>query len=111
MKEVIIINRDTMGSGSQELGKRLIIAFVKKLWASPIKPEAIIFYNGAVKLLTSAGGCLEALHFLEEAGVDLVACGSCVNFFDLNKQLRVGRISSMEEILDMIQKAQKVVTI
>ena len=111
MKEVIILNDDAMGRGSEELGKKLIGAFLTKLWASPIKPDAIIFYNGAVKLLTTSGGCLEALHFLEEAGVDIVACGTCVNFFKLEGQVNIGRISGMEEILMLIQKAKKVVTI
>lgn len=111
MKEVIIFNDDSMGRGSQELGKKLMGTFLTKLWASPIKPDAIIFYNGAVRLLTPGGGCLDALHFLEKAGVDIVACGTCVNFFKLEEEVSVGRISGMEEILVLIQKAEKVVTI
>lgn len=111
MKEIIILNQETMGGGSEELGRKLMSAFLTKLWASPVKPEAILFYNGAVKLLTLGGGCLEALHALEKAGVDLVACGTCVNYFELDGKIGVGRISGMEEILTLIQKAKKVVTI
>ncbi|NLY35812.1 MAG: sulfurtransferase-like selenium metabolism protein YedF [Tissierellia bacterium] len=111
MKEVIIINDDAMGRGSKELGKKLIGTFLTKLWASPIKPDAIIFYNGAVKLLTIGGGSHQALHFLEKAGVDLIACGTCVSYFELEEQINLGRISGMEEILMLIQKAEKVVTI
>lgn len=111
MKEVIILNGNTMGHGSDELGRKLISVFLKKLWASPTKPDAVLFYNEAVRLLTLEGGCVEALHGLQEAGVDLVACGTCVDHFDLKEEIQVGRISGMEEILSIIQKAQKVVTI
>ncbi|NLY73210.1 MAG: sulfurtransferase-like selenium metabolism protein YedF [Tissierellia bacterium] len=111
MKNVIILRDDAMGGGSQELGRKLMGTFLLKLWGSSKKPEGIIFYNGGVKLLTAAGGSLEALEALEKQGVDLVACGTCIDFFGIGDQIEVGRVSGMEEILDIIQTAEKVVTI
>lgn len=111
MKNVIVLREDQMGGGSQELGKRLITTFLTKLWASKEKPDAVIFYNAGVKLLTAQAGALDSLKALEEYGVDLVACGTCVDFFEIKDEVQVGRVSGMEEILDIIQAADKVMTI
>ncbi len=111
MKNVMIMHAPTMGRGCDELGQKLIGVFFKKLWSNPEKPDAIIFYNESVRLLTKEGGCVEALHGLEEAGVDLVACGTCINHFDIAEDVQVGRVSGMEEIVSLIQGAEKVVTI
>ncbi len=111
MKKIFIINDDTMGGGSRELGKKLINSFLLKLWASKLKPDALVFYNAGVKLLTSQGGNLIPLNGLRDAGVDLLACGTCLDYFKIADDVAVGRVSNMEEILDLIQKAEKVVTI
>lgn len=111
MKTVFIINSEHMGHGDDDLGATIMGAFYKKLWASPEKPAAILFYNSAVKLLTKAGGSLEALHALREAGVDLIACGTCVNQFELQDEIAEGRISGMEEMVAQMMSADKVVTL
>lgn len=108
---VFIINSEFMGHGDNDLGSTIIGAFFKKLWASPQKPSAILFYNSGVKLLTKQGGQLEALHELHNKGVDLIACGTCVDKFQLKDEIVEGRISGMEEILQVMMKAEKVVTI
>lgn len=111
MKTVFILNSQYMGHGNDELGETIMGAFFKKLWASPDKPVAILFYNGGVKLLTKAAGHLDALHHLHTAGVDLIACGTCVDKFQLQDEIAEGRISGMEEILQTMMQADKVITI
>ena len=111
MKTVFIINSQYMGQGDDELGATIMSAFWKKLWVSQTKPEAVLFYNSGVKLLTKAGGQLEALHALHGAGVDLIACGTCVDKFGLQSDIAEGRISGMEEMLQQMLSADKVVTI
>lgn len=111
MKTVFIINSERMGHGDDELGAGIMGAFWKKLWARRKKPEAILFYNSGVKLLTRDGGQLEALHALHEAGVDLIACGTCVDKFGIREQVEEGRISGMEEMIEQMMQATKVVTI
>lgn len=94
----LIVNSECMGSGSDELGHQLIGSFFRKLWGSENKPARILFYNSAVKLLAKGSPVLEALDGLSEAGVDLIACGTCVTYFDLKDKIVVGRISDMTEI-------------
>ena len=98
MKKTLIVNSELMGSGSDELGRQLIGSFFRKLWAADNKPRRILFYNSAVKLLAKGSPVLEALNGLAEAGVDLIACGTCVTYFDLKENIIVGRVSDMTEI-------------
>ena len=111
MKTAYIINSDTMGGGNDELGSKLINGFFRKIWAKENKPDVIIFYNTAVKLLVKASEVLDSLQGLADAGVEMLACGTCIDFFDLKKKIVVGRISDMQEITDVMTNAEKVVTI
>lgn len=111
MNTVMIINQLGMGSGSPELGQVLMGAFLKKVWAREDLPSTICFYNEGVKLLASGSNVLDALDGLERAGVDLLACGTCLNHYAIADDLRVGQVSGMEEIVDRMMRADKVITI
>jgi len=62
-------------------------------------------------LLASGSSVLDALEGLAAAGVDLVACGTCVGHFQLKDQLATGRVSDMQEIVSQMMAAEKVITI
>lgn len=111
MKNVIIINSEYMGKGNDELGKTLIGVFLRKLWAKEEKPDAIILYNSAVKLIAKESSVLDAFDGLSSAGVDILACGTCVEFYQLKESVVVGRISNMDEISSLLLSADKVITI
>ena len=111
MKTVYILKSEFMGEGNDELGHKLMGAFLKKIWSRKQKPEAIIFYNSAVKLLAAGSMYLDALHGLQDSGVDLIACGTCIDFYGLTDTIEVGRVSGMEEIVDVTQTVDSVVTL
>lgn len=111
MNKVIILNNENMGQGDDELGYKLTGAFLKKIWAKKDKPAAIIFYNSGVKLLASSSSYLDALHGLYDSGVDLVACGTCIDTYNLRDEIKVGRISGMEEIVNLMMNADDTITI
>ncbi len=111
MRKTLIINSEFMGHGSEELGRQLIGSFLRKLWGMDNKPEKILFYNSGVKLLARGSSVLEALDGLQQAGVDLIACGTCVTYFDLKNRIMVGRVSSMDEIASCIVSNRATVTI
>lgn len=108
---VFVINSESMGNGDEALGKILVGAFLKKVWAKNEKPEAILFYNSGVKLLHKEAGLMETMVGLEEAGVDLVACGTCLNHYEMKDAVVAGRVSGMEEIVATMMKADKTITI
>nr|WP_302597603.1 DsrE family protein [uncultured Cellulosilyticum sp.] len=109
--EVVIINSDTLGRGDEEVGRTLLGTFLRKVLASLDKPDAIIFYNSGVKLVTRDSHFRDILEALESGGVELLACGTCVYSVCGKRSLAVGRITDMEEIADIVLKAQKVVTL
>lgn len=111
MQKVIILNNESFGSGDEVLGKRLMGAFLRKLWAAQKKPDAIICYNSAVKLMAKGSEVLDAMTGLFDAGVDILACGTCVDFFKLTESVEAGRVSNMEEIASIMMKADSVVTV
>jgi hypothetical protein len=110
MKTAVILHSDSLGRGSEELGKNMTAGFLRKLWASDKKPETIIFYNSAVHLLIDKSTVLDALTGLEKAGVDLVACQTCIGFYELEKKIVIGRVVDMQAIVSILMKADKVIT-
>ena len=107
----VVINSEFLGSGSNELGSKLMGSFFRKIWASAQKPDRIIFYNSGVKLLAQGSPVLDAMEALANAGVDLIACGTCVAFFGLQDKLAFGRVSTMEEIASIITGSAGTVTV
>ncbi len=108
---VVILNGEQMGRGDEALGAKLVGNFLRTLAAVGPRPDAIVFYNAAVKLLGPGSAHLEALRQLEEDGVDLLACLTCLEFFDLTRVLAVGHVSDMREIVQRTLGAAKVVTV
>jgi len=108
---VVIVPGETMGRGDDGLGAKLLGNFLQTLTAVEEKPDAIVFYNAAVRLLAPASPHLEALEALEAAGVDLLACVTCLEFYSLRDGLAVGAVSNMREIVQRTFRASKVVTL
>ena len=110
MKTVVIINTERLGVGDIDLGDKLIGSFLRKMWASEVKPDTMIFYHAGVKLLTKGSQVLDAIEGFANAGVDLVACGTCIGYYDVRDEVMFGRVSDMAEIVGLIMSADKVVT-
>jgi len=106
---VVQITAATMGSGDDELGALLLRSFLKTQAQLERKPDAILFYNDGVKLCCEGSYLLDDLRGLEAAGVEIIACGTCLNFFELADQLRVGRVTDMLEIAGRLADAGSIV--
>ena len=107
---MVTITGEGLGRGDDELGRRLMIKFVGQLATQPHKPHAVAFYNAGVRLLVKASPVLDALQALEREGVDLIACGTCVEHFGIREDLAAGRISDMREIVAMMLASGTVIT-
>ncbi len=111
MKTVFILNAEGMGRGDDALGQRILTTALSKVSGPFPGLEAIVFFNGGVKLLAEGSPVLPPLAGLHDAGVELVACGTCVDHFQLRDKLKVGRVSGMDEILRLLAAAEKVITL
>jgi selenium metabolism protein YedF len=108
---VLFINKDRIGHGSDELGNNLIKAFIATLKDLSVQPKTICFMNSGVKLTVQGAETLSYLKELEEKGVELLVCGTCLGYFSLKEQLGVGKISNMYDISETMLKSAKVITI
>ena len=111
MEKLVVINSDKMGQGDEELGTRLMANFLSKLIDAESKPQILVFYNSGVKLAAKGSAVLESLHSLENLGVKIICCGTCVNFYGLVDQIEAGRVSNMLEIVKVLTEAKETVTI
>ncbi|WP_300362235.1 sulfurtransferase-like selenium metabolism protein YedF [Fusobacterium sp.] len=108
---VVVIDSDEMGKGDRELGEVLIKGFVYSLTEMETLPKSIILYNKGVFLATKNENTIEDLKKLEEMGVEIISCGTCVNYYGLQDSLKVGTLTNMYTILDRQMKATKVVRV
>lgn len=106
---IVVINSPTMGVGEEALGKQLLKTFVYTLTEQDVLPETIIFYNGGVSFVTEDSDMLEDLKTLVSRGVQIYACGACLNYYGLTDKVAVGEITNMYRIVEMMRKADRIV--
>ncbi|NYB73021.1 sulfurtransferase-like selenium metabolism protein YedF [Sedimentibacter hydroxybenzoicus DSM 7310] len=110
-KSGYVITTDKLGKGSDDLGKILMKSFLYTLSETKPYPEFLIFLNSGVKLTTLGSDSLEDLKKLNEDGVKIVSCGTCLDFFEIKSNLQVGSISNMYDIVEIITESEKTITI
>ena len=108
---VVVISSDTMGSGDDTLGAVLMKSFLHTLLDTSPKPDVMIFFNAAVKLAVAGSDVLDDLRSLAEAGVKILACGTCLNYFEIKDRLAVGQVSNMYDIARNMLGAGRLVRI
>lgn len=108
---VIAISKDFMGNGSEELGKILIKGFVYTSSEYEKLPKTIVFFNSGVKLTCEDSPCIDGLQKLQDKGVEIISCGTCLDYFKLKEKLLVGEISNMYSIYETLFNAGKVINI
>ncbi len=106
---VVQVSSDRMGSGDDDLGRLLLRSFLKTQLELGERPDTLVFYNAGVKLCCAESILLQDLRRLEAEGVEILACGTCLNFFGLQEQLAVGRVTDMLEIATRLAGAARVV--
>jgi len=106
---VAVISSETMGSGDDELGKVLMKAFVHTLIQADELPSKMLFYNAGVRLAAVDSEVLEDLKNLTDAGVEILLCGTCVNYFNLSGKTGAGKITNMFEILSVMSSAARLI--
>ena len=108
-KTVVVISSDKMGEGSDELGKVLIKGFIFAISEQEKLPDTILFYNGGAKLTCNGSDSLDDIRSLEEAGVKVMTCGTCLNHYGLTEELAVGTVTNMYVIAETMTSADLIV--
>lgn len=106
---VVVVSSDRMGEGNDELGKVLIKGFIYAVSQLPKLPKTVIFYNGGATLPVEGSASLEDLKNLEAQGVEILTCGTCLDYYSLKEKLAVGSVTNMYTIVETIANATKVI--
>ena len=106
-----VIGSDILGKGADDLGRILMKSFIYTVSEKKPYPNFMIFLNSGVKLTVEGSESLEELKKLENGGVKIVSCGTCLDFFEIKSKLEVGSISNMYDIVDIISESDNAVMI
>ncbi len=97
------IGSDVMGTGDPELGRILMKSYIYTISETEPFPTTMVFFNAGVKLTTEGSPVLEDLKNLEALGVEIISCGTCLDFYSLKSSLEVGEISNMYTIYEKLK--------
>ena len=106
---VVVLSSNQMGNGSEELGQILMKGFIFALTELDELPSTVLLYNSGVKLSTEGSNSIEDLKTLQAQGVEILSCGTCLNYYDLTEKLQVGDVTNMYFILEKIAQADKII--
>ena len=107
----IFISSDKIGNGNDELGSVLMKGFIYTLTESKPYPKSILLVNSGVKLSTENYDTVENLKILEEAGVEILSCGTCLDYYGLKESLKLGSVTNMYTIVDIMKNSLQTISI
>lgn len=108
---VIVITSDKLGQGEEELGKVLIKSYTYALTETTPLPKAVLFLNSGVKLTSEGSEVLDNIRKLESSGVEIISCGTCLDFYHLKDKLQVGIVGNMYAIIEKMNSVGKIINI
>ncbi len=106
---VLYLKSDRMGHGDEELGRTLLKAFLSTVLASERKIDLVVCVNSAIRLTTEGSPVVEELRDLEGQGTEILSCGTCLRFHQLEGKVVIGRIGDMAGTVGALFEAEKVI--
>lgn len=106
---VVAITSECMGTGDDTLGRKLMASFVYSLTQLDELPSTVVLYNGGAHLSCEGSPALEDLRGLAGAGVEVLTCGTCLDFYGIADSLAVGEVTNMYVIAQRLTQASLVV--
>ena len=106
---VVVISSACMGTGDDALGAVLMKGFIYALSQQDKLPKTMLFYNGGAKLTCEGSESLEDLKDLAARGVEILTCGTCLNFYGITEKLQVGSVTNMYDIVERMSSADRVI--
>jgi selenium metabolism protein YedF len=105
---VVAIASNKMGEGDEQLGFILMKGFIYALTEQDNLPQTVLLYNSGAKLSVEGSDSLGDLKILESQGVEILTCGTCLNYYNIAEKLSVGGVSNMYDITEKMMKATKI---
>lgn len=106
---VVFLGKDTFGDGDPELSHMLVNLFLQTTFESGLRPRAILMANSGVKLMATGSQVLTVLNQFRDAGVEVLACGLCLDFYKMKEQVPTAQITNMFAICEYMFAAERVI--
>lgn len=107
----ILVTSNLFGKGSEELGGILMRSFLYTLTEMAGRINSLIFMNSGVYLTSEDSPVIEHLLVLQDSGVEILSCGTCLDFYELKEKFLVGKITNMYMAMEILSNATKSITI
>ena len=98
-----------MGDGDEVLGNKLLKAFIFAVTKQDNLPKTMLFYNKGAYMTCEGSEVIDDLKFLESEGVEIMTCGTCLDFYGIKEKLCIGTVTNMYDIVETMEKASKIV--
>ena len=108
--KVLLLTKDYLGEGSEELGRNLMKTFLYAISESTVRPKKIYCINSAVKLVTEGSDHLEVLAAIQNSGTEICSCGICLDYYGIKESVMVGSVTNMYAIVESLV-SESVVTL
>ncbi len=106
----VVIKSKAMGTADKDLAENLLVGFINVLSETEILPSHILLYAEGVNMVCEGSNAVDDLKALESSGVEILSCGTCLDYFELTDKLEVGKRTTMTKIVEILSKTDKVVT-
>lgn len=110
-KTLVLLATDSLGKGDEELGRKIVINFIRTMKEMGDDLWRLVLLNGGVKLAVEGSEALPQLQELEKEGLGILVCGPCLKTFNLFEKKQVGELTSMLDIVTSMQMAEKVISV
>jgi selenium metabolism protein YedF len=110
-KILVLVAADSLGKGDDELGRKIVVNFIRTVKEMGDDLWRLVLLNSGVKLAVEGSEVLPQLQALAGAGVGILVCGPCLKTFNLLEKQQVGQLTSMVDIVTSIQMADKVISL
>ena len=108
-RAAVFVRNDVLGHGDRELGRILMKGFLKTLREADPLPACVLFINNGVHLTTAGSEEIVTLKELEAKGVEIISCGTCLDFYGKLDALEVGIVGNMLDIVDGLNRAARII--
>jgi selenium metabolism protein YedF len=110
-KTLVLLATDSLGQGNEELGRKIVVNFIKTMKEMGSDLWRLVLLNGGVKLAVEGSEVLPQLQELARDGLGILVCGPCLKTFNLFEKKQVGELTSMLDIVTSMQVAEKVISL
>jgi sulfur relay (sulfurtransferase) complex TusBCD TusD component (DsrE family) len=108
---ILLFTRNGLGDAPAELQQKLAVKFLQLNLDANTLPAKILFYTDSVKLACEGSPVIDELKALQDRGVELILCSTCLDYFNLRDKVQVGIVGGMPDIIEALSAAEKVISL